>query len=340
MSLRPMLPLWALLPAFLPLFGLAGYLLVRKRRGPDTSRWAALRLATATLLLLVIGLRPSIHEDAGEMRQLDIDVVFAVDVTISMGAEDYAAEGTRLDGVRLDIESMIHELPGARFSLVTYGALVRTEVPFTTDANAVLSAAQVLPYEFNHTSIGTSLAPVVEPMSQLLARADETHPTRTRIVILMGDGEETVADAAPFDFSGLADQIGGGMVLGYGTEQGGKMRSRQLSFGDEQNYGSYLRDPATGEDAISRIDEGNLRTIADQLGVEYTHRSEPGTVPGIEAMLDGASEVAAEQHHEATALRDIHWWFAIPLMGIALIEVLLAGRRLADVPRIPRRSRP
>ena len=47
----------------------------------------------------------------------------------------------------------------------------------------------------------------------------------------------------------------------------------------------YVQDYATGRTAISRLDEGNLVEIADELGVPYLHRSEPG---GLERDGHGA----------------------------------------------------
>lgn len=336
MSLRPILPLWALILVFLPLLTLAGYLLVRSGRVGRASRWGALRLLSATVLLLFIGLRPSVPDQAGDVRELDLDVVLAVDVTISMGAEDYDGDSPRLEGVRADIDALADELPGARFSLVTYGAFVRTEVPFTTDVNAVRGAAEVLNYEFNHTSRGTSLEPIPAPIAELLDRADETHPDRTRILVVFGDGEQTVDDPAPFDFASLEEKIGGGLVLGYGTEDGGRMRSRSLSFGGEAPTGLYLYDRSTGQDAISRIDEENLNLIADQLGVEYEHRSQPGQVGGLDEVVAAAEQVDPEEDREATTTRDVHWWFAIPLLGLATIEVTLAARRIGEITALPR----
>lgn len=340
MSFRPMLPLWGLILVFLPLLSLGMYLMLRRRRRSGTSRWTGLRLVTATVLLLFIGLRPTMPDQDGEMLELDVDVVFAVDVTISMAAEDYAGADTRLDGVRSDMATLIEDLPGARYSMVTYGAFVRTEVPFTTDANAVMSAADILAYEFNHTSRGTALAPIVDPLDELLERAETSHPDRTRIVVFFGDGEETVDEPEPFDFAPLAERVGGGIVLGYGTEVGGPMRSRMLSFGGDEPTGAYLRDPETGQDALSIIDEGNLNLIAEQLGVPYEHRSEPGPVEGLDAVLEAASHVAAEEAEDATTVRDVHWWFAIPLMALAVIEVVIAARRMFDIPRITRRRSP
>ena len=88
----------------------------------------------------------------------------------------------------------------------------------------------------------------------------------------LGDGEQTT-DLPPQSFAALAAYLDGGAVLGYGTSEGGPMPeffppTDLHQFGEEEPEPdpeaetSYIQDPAGG-DAISRIDEAALQTIAN-----------------------------------------------------------------------------
>ena len=50
-----------------------------------------------------------------EMKNLD--VLFVVDTTISMWAEDYNGKNPRMEGVQADAEYIIDELSGSNFGL-------------------------------------------------------------------------------------------------------------------------------------------------------------------------------------------------------------------------------
>ena len=60
-----------------------------------------------------------VRDDNAEVISNDLDVLFVVDNTISMIAEDYNGDNTRLSAVKEDIKHIVEELEGAKFSIVT-----------------------------------------------------------------------------------------------------------------------------------------------------------------------------------------------------------------------------
>ena len=49
----------------------------------------------------------------------NVDVLFVIDNTISMLAEDYDGDGRRMDAVKEDCKYIMEQFPGASFSVVT-----------------------------------------------------------------------------------------------------------------------------------------------------------------------------------------------------------------------------
>ena len=99
------------------------------------------------------------------------------------------------------------------------------------------------------------------------------------------DGEITVSKPPQRSFAKLAAFVDGGAVFGYGTSTGGLMPT-----GGAPPW-TFVRDPATKQDARSRLDETNLRGIADQLEVSYAHRTAPGGLDDWAANLRGGDGI-------------------------------------------------
>ena len=335
-TIAPVLPpaLLLLLAAALCAFVL--WRLVAERR--TRPAWA-LRLV-AVLLLLVVGLRPVIPAEVDQRPTVSggLEVYIAVDTTSSMAAEDWdggADATTRLDGVKADIAEMAGSLTGAGFSLITFDGEAVQRVPLTSDGSALLSASDVLTQEITAYSTGSSIDEPVELLARVLGAAAEENPDQQRVLFYLGDGEQTV-DAEPGSFADLAPFISGGGVLGYGTMEGARMRQFggfSNPFADsEQEIPDYIQDYGSGTaatPAISRIDEQNLRAVAEQLDVPYLHRSAGS---GIDSLLDGldVGDVTVSEGSQRAAVE--FFWIPAALLGlIALFELSRLGGALIEL---------
>ena len=136
MILRPLAPAWLVVLAALVLLAVVAWLVVRRA---GERRWWLLR-GLMVLLATAIVLRPGVGEQPAEARTSDLEVLVVVDRTLSMSALDWDGGQPRLAGVRSDLRELTEGLPGARFSLVTSGRVVRQELPFTSDTTAFLAA--------------------------------------------------------------------------------------------------------------------------------------------------------------------------------------------------------
>lgn len=271
------------------------------------------RRAGIVLALVLILLQPGFGTRAAPSRLADIEVLVVVDRTRSMAALDYQG-GPRILGAQRDLTALVDALPGARFSLLTYGSDVELELPFTSDATTFGTAIETLRLEGPFDGSGSIADRPLDAMRQILERADEQHPDRRRMVILVGDGENT-ADADQRSFAEIEDLVDGGVVLGYGTADGARMPQAD----DLAEEDGYVYDQERGEDAISRIDEDNLRTIADELDIAYAHRTEPGGMTAIAE--DFEASYALDEGADAAAQHDLTWLFGLLLLALVLFEL-------------------
>lgn len=355
MTLNPVLPIWILALIGVALAAVfARQLVLNRSRRRLVVMWSSRLLMVA--LLMVIAVRPTILGDGqGPSVSGGLEVYLVVDTTSSMAAEDWDGRGsgdtegaTRLDGVKADIDSIVSDLAGAQFSLVTFDAVAVQRVPLTSDSSAVLSATSVLRQEISAYSRGSSIDEPVALLSKMLQDAATLNPDQRRVLFYFGDGEQT-SNATPQPFDPLAPYLQGGAVLGYGTANGAKMQ--QFNGVDERYFGqdqseapSQNQPPAhiqdysgqTPIDAVSKIDEKALALIARGLGVVYEKRSAATSTALATTGID-VGELSAGDGEPST-VTELYWIFAIPFGLLALLQIVAISGAIVELR--PGRSRP
>lgn len=320
MSLYPLIPLWAwlLVAALVVAWAVLAW---RGRRAEDTGS-VTRRIAMAGTLLL-IALHPGVGTATDARSQSSLDVVVVVDRTTSMTALDWDGRQERLAGVRSDLAAAARALPGSRFALLSFGRGVHLDMPFSSDRNAFLTAVSGIRAENAFDGTGSSPDRPLDAVRDLLSRDRDQHPDRRRILLYLGDGEVTESRAALRSFDPVRPLVGGGLVLGYGTTSGGRMRV----FADGGDDQSFLTLPS-GADALSRIDEGNLQAMASQAGITYLHSTRPGSVTRA---MSAIPRTYAAAPGSGTARHDVTWLLGLVLAGLALVEAraLLGDLRVA-----------
>ncbi|MBD8080336.1 vWA domain-containing protein [Cellulosimicrobium arenosum] len=337
MTLQPLLPWWALVLLVVPLLAFTVWQsVVAGRPGPDGAprpgapRAAWLRRTGAVVLLAVIGIGPSVVSTTTDDTVTNVDMFFVVDRTGSMGAEDYGTGGDqqRLDGVRSDIVGLTEDIPGARYSIISFDSQASRQLPLTTDAHAIESWAQTVHQEITLYSQGSLTDRPLDELTAALTGAAEQNPGNTRLVFFLSDGEQT-ADGEPRSFADVAPLVDGGAVLGYGTEDGGRMKEYDPDV--DPADAQYIVDPSqTGADgvapdALSMIDEDTLTELADQLGVPYVHRTEPADTAALVEGVD-PEQVAADGRREITTYRPVVWPLALALAVLLGVEAWFWAR--------------
>ncbi len=327
MTLRFLWDPWLLAVVGIPLIALCVHALVRSRRDDDGTWVAWWRRLAMVLAVLVIGATPAVKGEADEVVS-NLELYIVVDRTGSMAAEDYNGTQPRLEGVRSDLVALTSAFPGSRYSIIAWDSTASRQLPLTTDARAVEAWAQTLTQENSYYSAGSAIDRPLYTLARALEGGQEQHPENVRLVFFLSDGENTdgddsSVDASPDGYAALRPFVDGGAVFGYGTAEGGTMKVLDWRGGGDE----YITDPSTGEDAVSRIDEENLRALATNLGVGYQHRSAPGSLDALASSID-VETIALDGRQATSTLRDVYWPFAW------LIGILLAWEAYEQLRRI------
>lgn len=328
MTFSPVIHPAILIPLALAALALTGFALVRARGAGQRVRWV-LRLLLVLACVFTL-LRPGLPGGKVEVFAENADIFIVVDTSASIVAEDWGDGQPRLDGVRDDVQSIVRQYPGARFSLITFDTTTSVRLPLTTDSTALISGMAVLTPEVTEQSSGTSITQANQVLAQMLAAASASGEDRARLVFYLGDGEQTSPEE-PGSFASSKKYVGGGLVLGYGTEAGGPMRITSADpSATDTGFIQYQ-----GENALSVIDEANLQMIADQLEIGYFHRT-----ADTELELPAIPETTTRNSTGEVGSTIPLYWIPASFAALLLaIEIALMSTEVARTGRLTPRER-
>jgi len=321
MITNPIIPNYIAIPILaLLLLGAIWSVLMRKDK-----LWQKLisgvRLLIIFTLLFFINLRPAVKSYNTEIELKNIDVLFVVDTTISMWAEDYDGTKTRMDGVQATCDYILNELAGSNFALIRFDNRAQILAPFTQDSRSVSDAFSTIQTPDRYYARGSSLNVPLSAMEELLTSSAQKEERKT-IVLFISDGE--ITDNSKLEsFKALEQYVDGGAVLGFGTDNGGKMK-----VGNSYSQ-SYVKDNETGNEALSVINEENLRSIAQDLQVDYIHVRQPEEVSYLMETIKNGSSIRMEEA-EMVTYNDIYFYLAMAPVAFLVWEIisLLLQRKL------------
>lgn len=317
------------------------------------SRISPVRRLVAVLLLGVAALGPAIPGGTTKEIRSDVDVFIVMDTTTSSNAEDYGDGRTRLDLMKQDLRSVVEQYGGARYSLITFDSAAQVRVPLIADPDALLSLADTLQVEITDYSQGSTPYQANDLLAERLQSSRKEHASRVRVVVYMGDGEQTATVDGAQSFSAAKGLFDAGAVLGYGTAQGGPMRENNPEIFVDDQYDElysdpnappstppqpdpsaspteppYLIDPATSQPAISKIDETVLKKIASDLGVGYQHRA-PGSSP---TLPDVGNRLGEQVEVKKLSIAErLYWIPAIAAFLLLAWELFIGWRQLSEL---------
>lgn len=297
-------------------------LLILKRKG----FFSYIRQILIVFLLFAINLRLMVPNPDAPTVERNVDVLFVVDNTISVLAEDYGEEkGRRIDAIKADCKYISEQLPGVSFSVISFGNSVAHLIPYTMDLANVEQAFKTINGQSSYYAKGTSFDEVLTYLGETLDREGDHY----QVVFFISDGEIS-NDGELGSFPELADYIDAGAVLGYGTEKGGFMKAPAFVGDDSDEYLYYYDKLYNRRKARSVIDEENLKSIASDLGVEYIHMTQQDQIEEVLAELQAQieKETADPTKDSLDAYSDTFFYLLIPLAAILVVDFIYYKRKV------------
>jgi Ca-activated chloride channel family protein len=231
-----------------------------EKLSPHRSKFKpALKLLMLSLgiVLLIIGLvNPKIGTQLETVKREGVDIVFAVDVSKSMLAEDVAPN--RLEKSKRLVSAIINHLASDRVGIIAYAAQAIPQLPITTDYGAAKMFLQALNTDML-SSQGTALDAALDLSGTYFDDEDQTN----RVVFLISDGEDHSEEGA--SAAQRASDMGIKIfTFGVGSDEGGPIPIKRKGVVE-----SYKKD-MQGETVITKRNVIILQEIAAAAEGEYT----------------------------------------------------------------------
>ena len=221
-------------------------------------------LALACLIIALVN--PKIGTKVETVKREGIDIVFAIDVSKSMLAEDVVPN--RLEKSKQLVSQLINQLGSDRIGIIAYSGSAFPVLPITTD----YSVAKMFLQSMNPSMIsaqGTSLDEAINLAStKFFDKNDKTN----KLLILISDGE----DHAENSEDAAEEAIKSGLkiiTIGVGTEKGGTIPLKKNgiveSFQKDQNGEVVVTKrnaeilSKIGKNSKGYVDGNNTKTVLD-----------------------------------------------------------------------------
>jgi Ca-activated chloride channel family protein len=270
-------------------------------------------LAIASLVVALVN--PKIGTKLETVKREGVDIVFAVDVSKSMLAEDISP--SRLDKAKRIVSEIINNLGSDRIGIIAYAGRAVPQLPITTD----FSAAKMFLSNLNTDMLSSQGTAIDDAIRLAKTYYDDVEQTN-RVLVIISDGEDHTGGAGKLAEEATKEGIKT-YTIGVGTLKGGRIPIKRRGVTE-----SYKRD-IQGEVVITRLNEKTLKNIASEGNGEYID----GTVTeeAVEFIKNRLS-VMDKTEFEAkkfSEYQDQFQWFLGLGIFLLLLDVFLLERKTA-----------
>ena len=283
----------------------------------------ALKLLMLSLgsALLILGLvNPKIGTQLETVKREGVDIVFAIDVSKSMLAEDIAPN--RLEKSKRLVSAIINQLASDRIGIIAYAAQAIPQLPITTDYGAAKMFLQSLNTNML-SSQGTALDAALDLSGTYFDDEDQTN----RVVFLISDGEDHSEEGASAA-QRAADMGIRIFTFGVGSDEGGPIPIKRNGVVD-----SYKKD-MQGETVITKRNSLILEEIAEAANGEYIDGNDTQAVVDFVAETLKKMDKKEFEAKKFVSYKDQFQAFILSGFLLILLEIFLFETKTKWVQRL------
>ena len=290
-----------------------------KRLSPNQSVFKSvlkiivLSLAFASLAIALVN--PKIGTKLETVKREGVDIVFAIDVSKSMLAEDI--KPNRLEKSKQLVSQIINNLGSARVGIIAYAGKAFPQLPITTD----YSAAKLFLQNMNTDMLSSQGTAINEAILLAKTYYDDDEQTN-RVLVIISDGEDH--SEAAVQVAEQASQEGIKIfTIGVGEAKGGPIPLKRNGI-----VTGYKKD-SQGETVITRLDETTLKNIAAQANGQYIQgRTTDKVVNQMKDILNKMDKTEFEAKQIADFKDQFQWFLGLAIL-LFFIDIFLLERKTA-----------
>jgi Ca-activated chloride channel family protein len=286
--------------------------------GKSILKVVVVSLGIACLVIALVN--PKFGTKLETVKREGVDVVFALDVSKSMLAEDIAPN--RLEKSKQLVTQIINNLASDRVGIIAYAGSAFPQLPITTDYAAAKMFLQAMNTDMV-SSQGTAIKEAIELATTYFNDEEQTN----RVLFLISDGEDHEGQVE--DIAKQAAKEGIRIVtIGVGTAKGGPIPEKRRGV-----IQSYKKDN-NGETVITRLNAQTLQEIAAAANGEYIDgRVTNEVVEKVTELLQNMDKKEFESQQIAEYKSQFQWFLGLGLFFL-FFDILLLERRTSWLKRL------
>lgn len=291
---------------------------------PNKSRfkpWAKIVLLLIALSCLILALvNPMLGSKMETVKREGVDIVFAMDVSKSMLAEDIAPN--RLEKSKQLVNQIINNLASDRIGIIAYAGSAFPQLPITTDYGSAKVFLQAMNTDMV-SSQGTAINEAIKLSKTYYNDKAETN----RVLFIISDGEDHGGNLDEITEEAAKEGIKI-ITIGVGTQKGGpipiKQNGRTLRYKKDRN----------GETVITKLDPSTLKVIAELTDGKYMDGSNTQKVIGqVQDILSNIEKTEFETKRFADYKDQFQWFVGFGILFL-VINMFVLERKTSWVKRL------
>jgi Ca-activated chloride channel family protein len=291
--------------------------LIRSRRSRAGAFLAALRWLALTALIVALA-QPRLMKSETKVTASGVDIAVALDMSGSMISEDFVVHGARVNRfnmARACFQGFIDKRPNDRIGLVVFAVQAFIATPLTLDHDFLqdtLNRLEIGVIDDNQTAIGDALTTAVNRLREV--------KSKSKIVILMTDGENNSGAVAPLTAAQAAKALG---IKIYTVGIGKQGTAPMPVFSNGQKVG-YQEVPVD-------VDEETLKQIAALTGGKYYRADNAEHFQQLYEEIDKLekTEMVVKKYSQ---FRELFPWLVTAGLAVLLLEIALGQTVLRRLP--------
>jgi Ca-activated chloride channel homolog len=275
-------------------------------------------LAFASLTIALVN--PKVGTKLETVKREGVDIVFAVDVSKSMLAEDIAPN--RIEKSKQLVTQIINNLASDRVGIIAYAGKAFPQLPITTDYAAAKMFLQGMNTDML-SSQGTAIDEAIKLARTYYDDEDQTN----RVLIIISDGEDhnnmvsNIAEEASEEGIKI-------FTIGVGSAKGAPIPIKRNGI-----VLNYKKD-SSGETVITKLNEEVLIKIAEEANGQYINgNSTSDVVETIREILNKMDKKEFEAKQFAEYKDQFQWFLTLGIFFLC-IDIFLLERKTAWLNRL------
>jgi Ca-activated chloride channel family protein len=255
---------------------------------------------------------PKLGSKMETVKREGVDIVFALDVSKSMLAEDIAPN--RIEKSKQIISQIINNLKGDRIGIIGYAGSAFPQIPITTDYASAKTFLRAMNTDMV-SSQGSATGDAIELAKGYYDNANVV----SRVLIIVGDGED---HGSEFQSAAQAAADEGIKIvsIGVGSSKGGPIPIKR-------NGNQVYKKDNNGETVITRASPETLNSIAEiGNGIYIDGSNTVDAVKNLEKFLQNLEKTEYESMQYANYQHQYQWFLGFGMLFLILDSLLLNRR--------------